>query len=264
MKKRYKFLKKVSNLLKKIGCREFLHHFGPKKYKFKEHATALLLKEVCKLSFRRVVIIFDLFNIKAPSYSALCKCRKRIPLWIWNRLLQVTVQCKAEFIAIDSTGFSRTNPSFYFVKRIDRKKPIKRYTKLSVLYDIINKKIISMRIRAKPRHDINDVYYLLKQNYNLKKLFGDSAYDCEKLHEYCFYNNIQTIIKPRKNVKRGGFRKIQNKNYSEKEYHQRSLVEAGFSSLKRRYGQSVSGKNITSNRAEIFCKAIANNLNLKI
>lgn len=65
-------------------------------------------------------------------------------------------------------------------------------------------------------------------------------------------------------MKRGGFRKIQNKKYSEEEYHQRSLVEAGFSSMKRKYGGSVSGKRFKSIQAEIYCKAIAGNLNLKI
>lgn len=264
MKKRYKFLKKVGVLLKKIGCREFLHHFGPKKYQFKEHAAALLLKEVCKTSFRRVVVICELFDIKVPSYSALCKSRKRIPNWIWNKLLQISSEIEAESVAIDSTGFSRTNPSFYYVKRIDSKKPVKAYAKLSILYEINKKKIISMRIRARPRHDINDVYYLLKQNRYLKKLYGDSAYDSEELHEYCFYNNIQTIIKKRKNVKRGGFRKIQNRNYSEEEYHRRSLVESGFSSLKRRYGASVSAKKFRNLNAEIYCRAIVSNLDLKI
>jgi hypothetical protein len=264
MRNKYKFLKKVSILLKRIGCREFLHHFGPKKYKFKEHAAALILKEVCKLSFRRVILIFDLFDVKVPTYSALCKSRKRIPLWIWNKLLRITVDINPEYVAIDSTGLSTTNPSFYYIKRINCKKPIKSYTKVSVLYDIINKKIITMRIRAKPRHDINDVYYLLKRNRNIKKLFGDSAYDSEELHEYCFYRNIQTIIKPRKNVRRGGFRKIQNKKYSEEEYHQRSLIESEFSSVKRKYGGSVSGKSFNTFRAEIYCKAIAGNLNLKI
>jgi len=52
------------------------------------------------------------------------------------------------------------------------------------------------------------------------------------------------------------------KNYSEKEYHQRSLIESGFGSLKRKYNGSVSGKKWESVRTEVYCKAIAHNLNL--
>lgn len=93
-------------------------------------------------------------------------------------------------------------------------------------------------------------------------LFGDTAYDAEWLHELCFEKGVQTQIKPRKNVKRGFYRKKQMKNYSEEKYHQRSLIESGFGSLKRKYGGSVSGKSIVSVKPEIYCKAIAHNLGL--
>ena len=33
-------------------------------------------------------------------------------------------------------------------------------------------------------------------------------------------------------------------------------IEFGFSSLKRKYGNYVSGKNIDSQRAEIYCMAV--------
>jgi transposase len=72
------------------------------------------------------------------------------------------------------------------------------------------------------------------------------------------------MIKPKRNVKREGFKKIQNKKYSEEEYHKRSLVEAGFSSLKKKYGRSGFSKKFKPIQIEIFCKAITGNLNLKI
>ena len=52
------------------------------------------------------------------------------------------------------------------------------------------------------------------------------------------------------------------KNYSDEEYHQRSVIESGFGSLKRKYGGYVLGKRIESIRAEIYCKAISHNLGL--
>ena len=262
MKTENSILKKVGNLLKKIKCPRFLHHFGPKKFKFKQHVTALLLKEVLKCSFRRCSNLLEMFGIKTPTYSALCKSRKRIPFRIWNSLLKLTSGINHKEVAVDSTGFSRTNPSFHYVKRIQCEKPIKRYAKLSAFFDLPKRKFIALKVRVKPRHDIMDVNYLLNQSINLKKLFGDSAYDAESLHEKCFWKEIQTVIKPRKNVKRGFFRRKQMKNYSDKKYHQRSLVESGFGSLKRKYGGSVSGKKFKSVQTEIYLKAIAHNLNL--
>ena len=148
------------------------------------------------------------------------------------------------------------------IKRIDRKNPVKRYAKLSAFFNLPTRKFTALKIRVKPRHDMKDINYLLNQSSPKEKLFGDSAYDAEYLHEKCFKLKIQTIIKPRKNVKKGVYRRKQMKNYSEKEYYQRSPVESSFGSLKRRYGSSVSGKCWKSMNSEIYCKAISHNLML--
>ena len=124
-------------------------------------------------------------------------------------------------------------------------------------------RILAIRIRAKPRHDVMDIKHLLNQRINMKKLIGDSAYDAESIHELAHENGIITVIKPKKNVRRGHYRKKQLKNYSERTYHRRSMIESGFSSLKRKYGSSISAKEISTQRAEIYCKVISYNLNLK-
>jgi transposase len=261
-KKEVKAVNKVSAWLKQLNCREYMHHFGPKKFKFVYHVVALLLKEAFRCSFRRIVNILELLGIKVPTYSAPCKSRKRIPPSLWNSLLQLTCGLQHEKVAIDGTGFSRTNPSFHYIKRINAKKPVKRYAKLSALFDIERRKFCALRIRTKPRHDIVDANYLINHVGKMKNLYGDTAYDAESLHEFCFNRKVQTFIKPRKNVKRGFYRRKQMKNYSDEEYHQRSLIESGFGSVKRKYGGSVSGKGIVSVKSEIFCKAICHNLSL--
>jgi len=75
----------IRRLLKKLNCGEYLHHFGPKKYKFKQHIFALMLKEVCRMSFRRLANFLEMLGIKTPTYSALCKSRKRIPVVVWQK-----------------------------------------------------------------------------------------------------------------------------------------------------------------------------------
>ena len=261
MKKEVRLVNKIKRLLRRANIPRWLHHFGPKKYEFYNHATALLLKEVFKLSFRRVSKLLEMLGFNVPSYSALCKMRKRIPLVLWNKILQMTAKFNSNLVAVDSTGFNRTNPSFHYIKRIDRK--VMRYIKLSSFLDTRRKKFIALRIRAKPRHDVMDIKHLLNQRINMKKLIGDSAYDAESIHELAHENGIITVIKPKKNVRRGHYRKKQLKNYSERTYHRRSMIESGFSSLKRKYGSSISAKEISTQRAEIYCKVISYNLNLK-
>ena len=257
-----KLTRKIQRLLKKLNCREYLHHFGPKKFKFVHHACALLLKETLKCSFRRISKLLDLLNVKVPTYSALCKSRKRIPIAVWQKLLSLTAGFSSGKVAIDGTGFSRTNPSYHYVKRICRREPVKRYGKLSALFDIVKKKFLKLKVRARPRHDIKDARPLLSSVKGITKLYGDKGYDAESLHRYCLEKKIQTIIKPRKYSKKGWARRKQMKNFSEKEYHQRSLIESGFGSLKRKYGGFVLAKKAKAMKVEIYCKAISHNSEL--
>ena len=119
MEKQTKLLIKIQLLLKQLNCREYLHHFGPKKFKLKHHFLALISMEAFQLSLRRVEKLLLTFGIIVPTYSALCRSRKRIPTAIFERLVNVTSGLNHEVVAIDSTGFSKTNPSFHYIKRID-------------------------------------------------------------------------------------------------------------------------------------------------
>lgn len=263
MTKEVKLINKVKRLLRKANVPRWLHHYGPKRYEFYEHLLALLLKECFKLSFRRISKLLTGLGFNVPSYSALCKMRKRIPLSMWKSMLQLTANFSSCLVAVDSTGLSRTNPSWHYTKRIGRKKPIKGYVKLSAFFDTRKKKFLAIRARAKPRHDIKDVPYLLKHRWKMKKLLGDTAYDAESLHQLAYEHKIGTVIKPRKNVMRGFYRKKQMKIYSNRTYHRRSMVESGFGSLKRKYGSYVSGRTISAQRAEIYCRVISHNINLR-
>lgn len=262
MKKEERLVNKIKCLLRRLGYPRWLHHFGPKKYELYQHIFAFVVMAVCRLSLRRVHKFLGMFGCKAPTYSALCKSRKRISPTLFQRALALTSGENHKEVAIDSTGISRTNPSYHYIKRINSKKPIKNYIKQSSLFDIENKTFIALRIRSKPRHDVKDVEYLLKRVNIQTTLFGDTAYDSEKIHEYCFERKIQTQIKPRINVKRGFYRRKQMKNYSEKKYYQRSLIESGFGSLKRKYGGYTLAIDWRAIRNEAYLRAIAHNLRI--
>lgn len=79
MKKEVKLVKNIELLLKQLNCRSYLHQFGPKEYMIKHHLVALLLMQAYKLPLIRVESLLNQFGIKVPTYSALCKRRKKIP-----------------------------------------------------------------------------------------------------------------------------------------------------------------------------------------
>src|SRR3989338_5038658 len=262
MKKEERLVNKIKRLLRRLGCPRLLHHYGPKIYELYQHIFAFVVMAVCRLSLRRVHKFLGMFGYKVPTFSALCKSRKRISPTLFQRALALTSGEIHKEVAIDSTGISRANPSYHYIKRIGSKKPIKSYIKQSTLFDIKQRTIIAIRIRAKPRHDIKDAEYLLKRAEIQTALCGDTAYDSEKLHEFCWDKGIQTQIKPRKNVRRGFYRRKQMKNYSEEQYHQRSLIESGQGAEKRKYGGFTLAVGWRAIRNEAYCKAIAYNLRL--
>jgi transposase len=261
MKKSSELKLKILRILKKLNYPEFLHRFGPKKYKLVDHLSGILVMQICQTSLRRTEIVIKLFGQKCPTYSALCKSRKRLPLELWQKLLTITAGLASKEVAIDGTGFGKTNPSFHYLKRINSKNP-KDFAKLSALLDLKTKKFLVMKIRITPRHDMQDVKYLIKRIKDLKVLCADKGYSAEWLYEECFWKGIQTFIPSKKNVKRGHFRKKQMKKWDQDKYNLRSNIEAGFSAIKRKYGANIKAKKMKGINTEILCKGIVHNLGL--
>src|SRR3989344_1216206 len=138
MDKETKLVKKVKRLIRRLGCPRWLHHYGPKKYEFLHHLTALLVKSNFRLSYRRVVYFLNLLGIKCPSKSALQYTAAKLTSGFWQKILSLTVK-SPYLLAIDGTGFSRTNPSYHYLRRIDGKIPSVP-VKLSVGFDTRQKK----------------------------------------------------------------------------------------------------------------------------
>jgi len=110
---------------------------------------------------------------------------------------------------------------------------------------------------------MQDVKYLLKRSGKIKNVYGDKGYSAEWLYELLFLKGVQTFIPSKKNVNMRRFRKRQFENYSDEKYRQRSLIECGFSCIKRKYGGGmVRAKKIQGLRSEIYSKRIAHNLEL--
>ena len=201
MEKKEKLVNKFKRLLKKVGCPRWLHKYGPKKYLFLHHITALLLKQECKMSYRRISNLLRGLGVKCPCYSALWHCMARMPLALWQRILAATITQLPYIMAIDGTGMSRTLPSPYYYWRIDKPYPVEVPLKLSIAVDTKTKKILALRLRAKKAHDIMDAKYLINRSPQANWLVADKAYDANWLHEFCKQKGMNCNIPLRKKGK---------------------------------------------------------------
>ncbi|MFH0798077.1 MAG: transposase [Candidatus Woesearchaeota archaeon] len=257
MTKEVKLLNKIKRLLKRLGCPRWLHHYGPKTYDFLHHFAALLIKVQCRLSYRRVNKLLNSLDFLCPSKSALQYTAKKLDSKFWEKVLCLT-SGKHYLVAIDSTGFTRTNPSYHYLKRIDGKVP-KIPIKLSTSFDTRNKKFCAAKIRVLPAHDIRDAKYLLEKS-NPKIGVADKAYSAESLYRFAKEQNILLMIPRRKNVKKGRVRNQMHKLFRTRTYHRRELVESSNSSIKRKYGSSVNSKTVRTIRTEVYSRLACHNL----
>lgn len=257
MKKEIKLVKKVKHLLRRMGCPRWLHHYGPKKYEFLDHLLALLIRAFCRLAYRRVKQLLDLLGINCPTKSSLQRTAKKLDSAFWQRVLKAT-SGNAYLVAIDSTGLARTNPSYYYLKRIDGKMP-KIPIKLSTAFDTRKKKFCAAKIRVLPAHDIKDAKFLLIHS-NPKIGVADKGYNSEHLYKFAAENNLLLMVPKKSNVKRGFYRKKAQKKFRLRTYHRRELVESGNSSIKRKYGSSVSSKTARTIRTEVYGRLACHNI----
>ena len=261
MEKETKLVKKLKRLLKRLGMPRWLHRYGPKSYELVHHLAGLLIRAYAHLSYRRVVKLFDLLGIKCPSKSALQYTAAKLNTNFWSRILKST-SGQTYIAAIDGTGFSRTHPSYYYLKRIDGKMP-RVPVKMSVAFDTRKKKFCAAKLRVLASHDIKDAKTLIKKS-KPKILVADKAYDALWLHQFCSQRKIKAHIPLRKwskpRFKNMGARMKAAKHFRTRTYHRRELVEASFSSIKRKYGTSVSSRSARTIRAELYGRLACHNI----
>ena len=257
MKRENKLVQKVKRLLRRLGCPRWLHHFGPKKYEFLHHLSALLIRFYCRLSYERVKQFLDLLGIVCPSKSALHYTAKKLDASFWHRVLKAT-SGQPYLVAMDSTGFSRTNPSYHYLRRIDGKMP-KVPIKVSFAFDTRKKKFCAAKIRVLPAHDLKDAEFLLRHS-KPKIAVADKAYSSEKLFELAHHQCVTLMVPEKKNARRGFYRKKMAKLFRMRTYHRREMAESGNSSSKRKFGISVSSRKARTIRTEVYGRLTCHNL----
>lgn len=264
MKKKRTILKKLNGLIKKAKVPRYLHHFGPKKYTTWQHTKSILLKEKLKADWRSLAEDYlPYFFDDVPHFTTLQKFAKRIPILLWNTILSLSAAIDyCLYGAYDSTGFSRTSASSYYIKRIDREEPINSYIKLSFAFDIIRRKFLSARIRAKPVHDVKDIVYLVKHSPVTPEVnIMDKGYDANWIHNLFRDKGSYSIIPVRKWSKtRGSYRREMKLYFDYGLYWQRNLAETGISCVKRKYGSCLKARKIKTQIAEIYSRLILHNI----
>jgi len=264
MKKEERLNRKIKRLFRQAGHPRYWHRMGPKKFETWLLCLGLIIKQVYQLSYRRAMRFLDEFYEINIHWTTLQKAAKRLPRSLWQSLLGATIEVDSiPLAAIDGTGFSRSGPSHYFLKRIDRDDPIGRPVQAITMIDVDQRKFVSGVFFAKPYHEAQRVPALHMQSSVVPDIvLMDKGFDAEWLHRWLNEHGSFAVVPVRKNCRRGKFRKVMRDCMDWCLYWQRNIVESLFSALKRLFGVSLKSRKMPMQNAELFCRLIAYNIGL--
>ena len=191
--------------------------------------------------------------------------QKAISKWsneVWDALAKASAGSEpCELAAIDGTTHSRSNPSDHYLKRIDRDGPVGRPVQDVVLVDVLRRKFLSWRFRARPRGEKCDVPYIIRKSPVLPDIvLMDKGFDSNPLHTWLRDRGIWSIAPVRKGCKRGNYRRQLRDCFDWALYWQRSIIECLFSAIKRLFGSHIRARTARMQRAEMNSRFIAYNI----
>ena len=262
MNKKERLDKKVNGLFKAAGHPRYWHLMGPKKFETWVLCLGLFVKQIYQLSYRRAMKFLDEFYGIKLHWTTLQKAAKRLPKSLWQSLLAATITAESiPLAAADGTGLSRSNASEYYIKRIDRKKPIHKAAQVITLVDVEQRKFIAGNIWAQAKGEAKRIPQLHKKCVvSPDVLLMDKGFDAEYLHQWLNEHGTFSVAPVRKNCRRGRHRKMLRDCMDWTLYWQRNIVESLFSALKRLFGSVLRCRHIRTQTAELFARLIAYNI----
>ena len=245
------------------------------------HVFLLVYRERLNVSYRRFVEIADENKLqrmlcikRIPHYTTLQKFMQRIDKKLFEKMVRACrklLNLKEVTASIDGTGFSNTNPSHHYIKRVDGVK-VKNYTKTLFLSDNKTKLILNIRTHSDHSSETLDFIPLVRE---LKKILScvlaDKGYDSKANRRYCWDNGIEVHIPVREwkqHRQKYGLepflkskcRKKAAKLFDKSKYNYRALIESVNSAIKRTLGSYVCSRRADNQQKQVTIKAIAYNL----
>jgi len=257
-----------------------------------QHVILLVLRQHFKKSYREFCYIMEVCTElcdeiglnKVPHWTTLQKFSARANM---RRLESLLLACLEEarlrvlHLAVDSSGFSSTSASSYYVQTIKHRsgkrgrpregRHVRRYVKQTMAVEFRKQLIAALKFRMGPANDSPDFISVLKKMQSadqpVRVVLADKGYDAESNHEYAQeILGARTVIPVRGSerplIKTGGrYRRRQKRSFDVREYHQRAKVETIFSVEKRMMSSHVLSRGIGQQHKELLFRALSYNSN---
>jgi len=203
---------------------------------------------------------------RTPHYTTLQKFVQRTPKTLFEKLVRACrklLNLKNVEACIDGTGFSNTNPSHHYCKRVH--KTVKNYTKTVFLTDNKTKLILSTKTFSDKTNETTTLKPIVNELAGcLKTLIADKGYDSASNRQHCRDKNIEPVIPTRQFTRTRSQEREPTKRYKEKidknVYNRRALIESVNSAIKRTLGSYTNNRTALNQQKQITIKALSYNI----
>lgn len=254
--------------------------FAKRDFTQRQLMAMYILKQKSKMSYGEFVndfatrdcAIADLGLKKIPCASTIKMFIARINKNVLDDIIIETIKLTRNRnleTAIDSTGFQLEDGSYSYMERIGTATRKRKNLKVSGCADTQKHLFTAIKIHKSSIHDSRDFKPLVrttkKTGKKIKTNSSDKAYDSEELHEFAEKEGFVNIVPLRKKTKQlyrihGKHRKRLARNFPEKKYHRRSIIENMWFCVKRLCGKVVLAKKWVMQKKEMLGKIIAYNI----
>jgi transposase len=268
------FYKAIEKVFNEVRIPFHFSKYSNKIYTNFVHVYLLVLKERYQASYRRLIKLADDLHIKQmlgiqklPHPTTLQKFLSKIDKTLLEKLIRASHKLMTSLkmlTAIDSTGFSNVNPSYYYLHRCSLKTPTKNFIQTSLVVDTKTKLVLNISTSPYRQHDSQAFIPLIdKLKHNISCVLADKGYDSMQLRKYCWKNNMINHI-PVKGLpeyqKMSDERILAKRRFRYKTYSKRTIIESVISAIKRTTGNFVNARTKENQQKQVILKVLTYNL----
>jgi hypothetical protein len=213
---------------------------------------------------------------QVPDHTTMCRFLFRLPEEAIGRALAEAARRfprrrRRAHVAVDATGLSSGAISNFFVRRMHHhtKKPLpwRHWLKWLVVADLDHQLLLAQAARRGPWNDCAHLPALVGSAHQVTPVglvLADAEFDSERNHTYIRQRLKARSIIPARRGKRTwrihGVRAEMRRDFPQRQYARRSLVESVFSSAKRKLSARAPGRTLFTQRRQALLLGLAFNL----
>lgn len=205
----------------------------------------------------RIVSKFGLSTGVLPDFTTVCARKQTLKMTVWRVLLRLSAVPHdfGEVQAIDSTSFAyRSSRRNYAMHVEDTFESVK----ITALVDCASGATHDVHCSMNLPHDTRIGWYVLTRNLDqLETVAADKGFDWDQLRHRLREEDVRPVIK---HGELYSLDAAYNAQIEDATYHRRSIVEALFFALRKRFGSTLRARTWFGQFREIVLKLAVRNI----